>query len=216
MTQIEKIKFAWNRICYGSEITNKKVFNNETHTDGFTGTINDTFIIRFNGTDFIDWKDIKTDFWFCKKKVPYDNYDSSIRVHTGLIDAYKSIRLELHQRYKNSEKNKIFISGHSLGGALTTLAAVDFQYNFKPELEAVAFASLRIGNPSFVKSFNKRVPQFLNVINGQDLVTKLPPFWTFYQHVKEKVFIGKRKWYLLLGSVKDHYWEKYHNNILTI
>jgi len=30
------------------------------------------------------------------------------------------------------------------------------------------------------------------------------------------LFILKIKFYLLLGSVKDHYWEKYHNNILTI
>ena len=213
MNTIEKIKFAWHKVCCASGVTNKENFLNETDTDGYTGINGDYFVIRFNGTNFNQWKDIKTDFFFCKKKIPYGNYNSPIKVHSGFINAYKSIREYLHDKWKASGKSKIFISGHSLGGSLTTLAAVDFQYNFNPELEAVSFGAPRVGNRAFVKSFTERVPQFLNVINGQDLVTKLPPFFFFFQHVKEKVFIGKKKWYLFFGSVKDHFWESYKKSI---
>lgn len=214
MTNNEKIKFAWNKLIkVNNNLKNMQLFTNSANTDGFTATLNDTFIIKFNGTDFSDPKDVKTDFWFCKKIIPYGNFKSPIKVHAGFIESYKSIREELHKRFKESKKDKVFITGHSLGGALTTLAAVDFEYNFNAKLEAVAFGSPRVGNKAFFKSFSKRLPCFLNVHNGQDLVAKLSPFWTFFKHVNQKISIGKKRWYLFLGSIIDHFLEEYDRNI---
>jgi triacylglycerol lipase len=213
MTNIEKIKFAWNNIIFNKGIENVEGFRNETDTEGYTGIYKDYFIIHFDSTNFFQWKDIMTDAFFFKKVVPYDNYESPIRVHSGFINSYKSIRLYLHKKFKNSGKEKVFISGHSLGGALTTCCAIDFQYNFTSKIEAVAFGCPRIGNKAFADSFNKRVPQFLRVAQGQDIATKLPPFWFFFKHVDNLIEIGKKRWWLFFGSIKDHYHEKYKKAI---
>ena len=81
------------------------------------------------------------------------------------------------------------VCGHSLGGALTTLFALDFAaHALKAEGSAAAhlsvysYASPRTGNASFVDTYNQLVPNTCRLANRFDLVPKvpLPPE---YQHV---------------------------------
>jgi pimeloyl-ACP methyl ester carboxylesterase len=69
----------------------------------------------------------------------------------------------------------ITICGHSLGGALATLLALDTAANtgFKdPTL--YTYASPRTGNPSFADTFNQVVKNSFRIANRIDLVPKLP------------------------------------------
>lgn len=167
----------------------KKKFENPlTDTEGRTGIYEDYFVIDFYGTDSM--KDWIFNLNIVKKVMPYGNKKSRIRVHNGFIKAYRSVKDELLGRFIDSGKKKVFISGFSMGGALATLAAVDFQYNLDVEIKVVTTGSPRIGNHAFAKSYNKRVPDTTRYKYGNDIVTSLPPWLFFYKHVKTKKHIG--------------------------
>ncbi|HJY64480.1 MAG TPA: hypothetical protein VJ455_10020 [Ignavibacteria bacterium] len=60
----------------------------------------------------------------------------------------------------NAPKMKLFITGHSLGGAMATLIArwlVDIGFNSKFKIEAYTFAAPTVGNVSFANSYNTRL-----------------------------------------------------------
>ena len=103
--------------------------------------------------------------------------------------------------------DKIIVGGHSLGGALATLCAIDLQYNH-PELniQCVTLGSPRVGNWWFYKSYNKRVPNTVRIVHGNDIVARLPPAWLFYKHVGKRLHQGNKWkfWLLPWGSVMDH------------
>ena len=78
------------------------------------------------------------------------------------------------------------ICGHSLGGALATLLALDVAANtnvpaFKSPT-AYTYASPRTGDPSFANVYNHVVPNTFRIANRIDLVPKLP-LPPLYEHV---------------------------------
>ena len=194
----------------------KIIYDAEADVEGFIGKSGDIIIIAFMGTE--SFRDVITDAKFWKKKIPYDNMNSNIRVHAGFIDAYKrdKVRGEIHRTIQEWGGASVYrIYGHSYGGALATLCAVDVQFNFSSEIALIIFGCPRVGNPAFSRSFNKRVPNVIRVINGSDLVTKLPPFWCFYKHIGGYYHIGKGDtfWNFLGHCLSDHLPKSYQNAI---
>lgn len=77
------------------------------------------------------------------------------------------------------------ICGHSLGGALATLLALDLAANANSPFDApvvYTYASPRTGDPTFVATYNHVVPNTFRVANRLDLVPKLP-LPPLYEHV---------------------------------
>ncbi len=186
--------------------------------NAFVGKIdNDTFVVVFRGTD--DWKSAIADLRFVfKKKLPYGPGYGDKQVHTGFIDAYLEVQSKILLLYSKELSPKVLITGHSLGGAIATLCALDLQYKQEdgslkdeksPEkLQCITFGSPRVGNKAFVESYNRRVPHTCRVVNGNDPATHFPkisfqlPFklkkkflrWPIspYRHVHKKLRLGKR------------------------
>jgi len=75
------------------------------------------------------------------------------------------------------------IAGHSLGGALVTLLALDVAANtaFK-NLTVYSYASPRTGGPQFAATYNQVVPNTFRIAGRLDLVPKLP-LPPLYEHV---------------------------------
>ncbi|MHC1695903.1 MAG: hypothetical protein AB9835_11695 [Eubacteriales bacterium] len=172
----------------------------------------DTLSVTFRGSD--SDKDWQTNLTFWKKTIPYGNVSSPIRVHTGFLNAYKSpgVRDRLHASI-TPETRRIFISGHSQGAALAVLCAVDMEYNFPDrDIEAVLFGCPRVGNKAFASSYDKRVFKTLNVQNGNDIVTKLPPAIYGYRHVGIKLHVGVPRVFGAL-SCGEHRLQSYYSHI---
>jgi hypothetical protein len=75
------------------------------------------------------------------------------------------------------------ICGHSLGGALATLLALDVAANTKfPTPIVYTYASPRVGDPTFVNLYDHVVPNTFRIANRVDLVPKLP-LPPLYDHV---------------------------------
>ncbi len=79
--------------------------------------------------------------------------------------------------------NALTICGHSLGGALATLLALDVAATtpFKAPI-VYTYASPRTGDALFVSTYNQVVPQTFRMANRLDLVPKLP-LPPLYEHV---------------------------------
>jgi hypothetical protein len=70
----------------------------------------------------------------------------------------------------------VTICGHSLGGALATLSALDIAANTKyTDPTVYTFASPKTGNATFVAAYNHVVPDMYRVANRLDIVPNLPP-----------------------------------------
>jgi hypothetical protein len=79
------------------------------------------------------------------------------------------------------------VTGHSLGGALTTLFVMENDSKRKFDLKTLCtFASPRVGNMEFVHLFNRLPINSWRIVNKCDIVPKLPPHFPHvldYGHV---------------------------------
>ncbi len=80
--------------------------------------------------------------------------------------------------------SSITICGHSLGGALATLLALDIAANTTFTDPAVyTFGSPRTGDSLFASTYDQRVANSYRVTNRLDVITALPPTFVGYEHV---------------------------------
>jgi len=89
--------------------------------------------------------------------------------------------------------SSVTICGHSLGGALATLLALDLaataahpantQYVQFANPAAYTYASPRTGDSVFANTFNQVVPNSNRIENRLDIVPHLPPQFMNYEHV---------------------------------
>lgn len=205
--------------AYGDNLPVKKgrevrfIDSGKTGIQLYMECVGKTVYIAFRGTDSArDWA---TDFRFCKKKIPYDNTASKIRVHGGFIDMYKNPEVRDAIRYfLPKEAEKVRVTGHSYGAALAVLCAVDLQYNFpEKDFEVVLFGCPRVGNRAFAQSFNRRVFKTFRVENGNDIVTKVPFAWMGFRHVGIRVAVGPPR---LPGAIsfEAHRPQNYYRGLL--
>jgi hypothetical protein len=182
----------------------KFITNAEWDVLGFTAQYKDAFVVAFQGSDSdIDW--FKVNFRIWHKVVPYNRIKRNIKIHEGFISAYMSIREELLKSRKNSGLKKVYCFGHSLGGAMATLASLDIQYNSPDsEIGVVTFGSPRVGNYAFRRSFNHRVPNYLRYVFGNDTVPYIPPAFFGFSHVGQLKKIGPKRHWWKFWKISDH------------
>lgn len=100
-------------------------------------------------------------------------------VTAGFRGIYISLREQMIKALKECPAgSRIFVTGHSLGGALATLAIPDIlnNTNFKDHqiVELYTFASPRCGDKTFATSFEETGVHHWRIANTEDLVTMLP------------------------------------------
>lgn len=166
---------------------------------------NNELYIVFRGSDSIqDWI---FNFMFLSRKVfPYGNRTTKIRLHSGFyFRYYYFIRSTIHCRINTRKYSKVYVIGHSLGGAMAQLCAVDIDYNFDVPIECITLGSPKVGNKAFVESYNNRVPDTINYVNDSDIVPMLPPtIFGFFACCPTR--IGKKGF---IPSFKNHSLEAY-------
>ncbi|UIE36564.1 lipase family protein [Leptodesmis sichuanensis] len=148
-----------------------------------------------------------------EKTYPYAGSSSSgALMHTGFVTAYFAVRDQIHHYIQNSAVSTVVATGHSLGGALATLCAVDIQYNFsdKVTIEAFTYGAPKVGNDGFRDSYNQRVPNSYRVVHGMDIVPELPRWWQGYRAVDKEFRIGQRfSINFITQRFKDHAIDRY-------
>ncbi|MFC5469839.1 lipase family protein [Cohnella suwonensis] len=97
--------------------------------------------------------------------------------HRGFSRIYDSARGQVLETLEGLPPGKALnITGHSLGGGLATLCALDAAENSSFENPTTyTFGSPRVGNPAFARAFKERAGDNYRVNNRFDVVTHLPP-----------------------------------------
>lgn len=100
-------------------------------------------------------------------------------VTAGFRGIYITLRQQLLDALNGlPEDSQIFVTGHSLGGALATLAVPDILKNthFQNHQNIIlyTFASPRCGDRTFATSFQKTKVQHWRIANTEDFVTMIP------------------------------------------
>ncbi|MBD0381968.1 lipase family protein [Paenibacillus sedimenti] len=140
---------------------------------GFILESNDRIILAFRGTNTSsDWVSDAI-----ARQSPFVFVRDGGLVHRGFLDIYRSARKRiLDALSKLSPQKQLYITGHSLGGALATLCAADAAVNTKFKTPVVySYASPRVGNPAFAGKFNSLLSNRHRIYNQYDLVPHLPP-----------------------------------------
>ncbi|BAU10925.1 hypothetical protein LEP3755_14170 [Leptolyngbya sp. NIES-3755] len=100
------------------------------------------------------------------------------RVHTGFLRLYNQLSEQVRSAATRfNPALPCFIVGHSLGGALATLAAADLAQNsaLKNQLRLYSYAAPRVGDRAFAEFLNGIVPNSYRIINLADIVPMVPP-----------------------------------------
>lgn len=115
---------------------------------------------------------------------------SGVHIHAGFWAAYGKMSQEILQMLTNKEEfsGDIVVTGHSLGGALAQLLALDLRMSLgaKVAIALYTFGSPRVGNRAFAKIFNLAVPRSFRVVFRNDIVTTMPGP-PFFVHGKSKL-----------------------------
>ena len=101
------------------------------------------------------------------------------RVHRGFYAEYDKVIPGIKEALKKHDKkgNKtVWVTGHSLGGAMAVLVAAELQ----PSGGLHTFGQPRVGNKAFLKSLDGI--KYYRYRNNNDIVTAVPPSWLFFRH----------------------------------
>jgi len=154
---------------------------------------NDRCLIFYNEKDVVvvftgsnDLEDWWTNVQFIKQETLYG------KIHNGFWEAWldlRSLTRTALERVNAKDKN-IYVTGHSLGGALACLFSVDSFYSAWIK-RLVTFGQPRVGNWTWKGKFKTLMGprECVRYINNQDTVTKIPSF--FFFHVGRPVYFDK-------------------------
>jgi triacylglycerol lipase len=225
--------YAYNNPeSFGQEFPDATFISNKG-SDCYVWKDGDNTLVVFRGTQPTQWSDIKADLKFRK----VESVNKLGFVHRGFHDALDVIWPQLTEAIRNksespnTKSNKLWFAGHSLGGALATLAAG--RYN-NETIRLYTYGSPRVCGKKFPKGlkFNHRY----RFRNNNDIVARVPPEWLGYQHISanggnfiyfdsrglphkgfSRMFMLKHWWLgLWRGFFQDKTWDSFQDHDISI
>ena len=207
-------------------------------------------VISFRGTS--SKENVKTDLDFVKvlhepsRKVPIFSGLKGLRevysrpfVHRGFYKSWTGngfnsrIMDRMIEFIENSESQpaKVYLTGHSLGGALASLCAIDIMNAYDDRRDALdltvyTYGQPRVGNKAFGMDYNNKVTNHFSVVNDQDPVSRIPK--GNYKRNGSRVIINQNgdliaeptalEMHTLMGQsrIKDHFIEGYRKALMCI
>lgn len=115
------------------------------------------------------------------------------KIHKGFASAYAAVSarlLSIVKKLQDEKRRPVFLTGHSLGGALATICSLDLFLRLgltRKEIFVSTFGAPRVGNRNFWNTYNECVPIHWRIVVGPDVVAKLPKIG--YVHVGKKVLL---------------------------
>jgi len=104
----------------------------------------------------------------------------NMRIHRGMYEIFSHLYAETRTLLRNYQPARIFMLGHSLGGAISTLMSMDLACSpnsVSTKIYNYTFGAPRIGNKEFVRQFHQtrlKISHF-RIVNVEDIIPSLPP-----------------------------------------
>ena len=150
------------------------------NTESFVAKSSTAIIVAFRGTTSIsDWL---TNLNAFSHKAAYG------AVHRGFYFAFHSVKQDLEKFLGDvATSQRVILTGHSLGGALATLAAAEWQGKY-PISAVYTYGQPAVGKSDFRTFMTDHYDsKFLRIVNDDDIVPRVPPG---YKHVGRLFHFG--------------------------
>ncbi len=116
---------------------------------------------------------------------------SKISAHEGFVSEYMLFREKVIEYVSQHPDKEIYIVGHSLGGALTTLASFDIASTLGREVNAITFGAPRVGMEEFRDAFEELPIKMYRFVVANDPIPRVPGMLIPYEHVGELIQIDE-------------------------
>lgn len=145
----------------------------------------DYICIAFRGTnELADWLDNINAF---STKALFGEF------HRGFYNSVEDLWLDIQAQIKQAQADKkrpIFLTGHSLGGAMATVAAAKLVHDDKPFTSVYTFGQPRALTQDTSRLFNIECKdRYFRFHNNNDIVTRVPARIMGYSHVGTYLYI---------------------------
>ena len=149
----------------------------------------DYICLAFRGTDEIkDWFDNLNGF---ATKQLFGEF------HRGFWDATEDVWVDMMDKLEQCMKEKkrpVFFTGHSLGGAMATVAASKFINEDRPFTSVYTFGQPRAVTRDTSRVLNSECKsRYFRFHNNNDIVTRIPARLMGYSHVGEYFYISEEE-----------------------
>ncbi|PHT85498.1 hypothetical protein T459_07604 [Capsicum annuum] len=197
------IKSEFDKLCF---LDNKST---DTEATLWRDSARKRLVVAFRGTEQTKWKDLVTDLMLVPAGLNPEriggDFKEEVQVHSGFLSAYDSVRIRLISLIKKAidyrdddldlpNKWHVYVTGHSLGGALATLLALELSSSQLAKRGAIRvtmynFGSPRVGNKKFAEVYNEKVKDSWRVVNHRDIIPTVPRLMG-YCHVAQPVYLA--------------------------
>jgi triacylglycerol lipase len=125
-------------------------------------------VLAFRGTEADRVRDIKSDM-----DAIQEDCNTSGKIHRGFSDAYQAVGRDIVEALAKPDyaEKALYITGHSLGGAIATVATKRLKHS-GGHAATYTFGAPRIGNEDWVSTIKTPV---YRIVNSADIVPMLPP-----------------------------------------
>ncbi|MEA5463816.1 lipase family protein [Leptothoe sp. PORK10 BA2] len=200
---------------------NFRFFNaNKRDTQALIFRTDEFMVLAFRGTQEIrDWTtnlDIKMRNFTIRRagKTTISTYKG--KVHTGFFLGWADIERDVlaQLEYWQNECQKpggsplppLLITGHSLGGALATMAAASLHENGINVAGLYTFGQPRVGDLTFSRQLEKNLAgKVFRFVNNNDIVTHVPPPFSFRNSLRFYGHLGTIKYINSKGQLTANY-----------
>lgn len=176
------------------------VAGTEAFIAGFKGAI----VVSFRGTEPDEAADIAADLDIRLAGAPLAGkahkgfrgalgrvWDRSPLRTGSMEEALYDLTKELYDR-KTGKAPAVYLTGHSLGAALATLASAEILADDNRVAGLVTFGSPRVGDEDFVNALNRKIEgRAWRVVNNNDLVTDAPLRRWGFRHCGRFIYISE-------------------------
>ena len=183
---------------FGSIIPFSKSLGINIDTQGFIAEYQDRIIITFRGSSSLpDWL---TNFNVFTAPSPFVRG----RVHQGFQNALFPVLIKILSSVQNIDPHRqkdIWVTGHSLGGALAVLLVAMLIEDGVHVRGLYTFGAPRVGDRDFADSFSEKFIRTMGgvtyrVVNEGDLIPHLLPEFLNFHHTQNRMLFdeyGQRK-----------------------
>ena len=120
------------------------------------------------------------------------------RFHRGFMEALNEVWEPLHavveQSMQSSQQRPLWVTGHSLGGAIALLCAWRLHQRFLPVHQICTFGAPMIGNAAAAAAYQREFPgKVYRYVDAHDLVPRLPMVSLLsnpYGHCQTEIVVG--------------------------
>ncbi|KAJ0903439.1 putative feruloyl esterase [Helianthus annuus] len=196
------IKSEFEKICFlDNPVT-------DTQVAIWRDSARNRLVVAFRGTEQVKWKDLRTDLMLVPAGLNPEriggDFKEEVQVHSGFLGAYDSVRTRIISLIKAAigyqedadqvSKWHVYVTGHSLGGALATLLALELSSSQLAKCGAISvtmynFGSPRVGNKKFADVYNQKVKDSWRVVNHRDIIPSVPRLMG-YCHVAQPIYLS--------------------------